>query len=113
MLPVLNLVCAALQSDHLLHSQEMIKLAGAAQVLYEDLFDETGYHEQTTDKQTTDKPGKQSEVYFQHVVAQTDFDLRVLQESHRTHKVFPGDGSAVLSPPLQGESTLYFAYLCT
>jgi hypothetical protein len=65
MLPVLNLVCAALQSDHLLHSQEMKKLAGAAQVLYEDLFDETGYHEQTTDKQTTDKPAKQSEVYFQ------------------------------------------------
>ena len=65
MLPVLNLVCAALQSDHLLHSQEITKLAGAAQVLYEDLFDETGYHEQTTDKQTTDKPANQSEVYFQ------------------------------------------------
>ena len=91
----------------------MKKLAGAAQVLYEDILDPTGYHEQTTDKQTTDKPGKQSEVYFQHVVAQTDFDLRVLQESHRTHKVFPGDGSAVLSPPLQGESTLCCAYLCT
>ena len=65
MLPVLNLVCAALQSDNLLHSQEMKKLAGAAQVLYEDILDPTGYHEQTTDKQTTDKPAKQSEVYFQ------------------------------------------------
>ena len=113
MLPMLNLVRAALQPDQLLHSREMIKLAGAAQVLYEDILDPTRYHEQTTDKQTTDKPGKQSEVYFQHVVAQTDFDLRVLQESHRTHKVFPGDGSAVLSPPLQGESTLCCAYLCT
>ena len=65
MLPMLNLVRAALQPDQLLHSQEMIKLAGAAQVLYEDILDPTGYHEKTTDKQTTNKPAKQSEVYFQ------------------------------------------------
>ena len=65
MLPVLNLVCAALQSDNLLYSQAMKKLAGAAQVLYEDILDPTGYHEQTTEKQTTDKAAKQSGVYFQ------------------------------------------------
>jgi hypothetical protein len=65
MLPVLNFVCAALQSDNLLHCQEMKKLEGAARVLYEDFLDPTGYHEQTTDKQTTDTPAQQSEVYFQ------------------------------------------------
>ena len=65
MLPVLNFVCAGLQSDNLLHSEEMKKLEGAARVSYEDFLDPTGYHEQTTEKQTTDKAAKQSGVYFQ------------------------------------------------
>ena len=74
---MLNLVHAGLQPNQLLHPREIEKLAGADQVLYEDIWDPTRYHEQTTDKQTTDEPGNQCEVYFQHVVAQTDFDLRV------------------------------------
>ena len=65
MLPVLNFVCAGLQSDNLLHSEEMKKLEGAARVAHEDFLDPTGYHEQTTEKQTTDKAAKQSGVYFQ------------------------------------------------
>ena len=77
MLPMLNLVRAGLQPNQLLHSREIETLAGADQVLYEELLDPTRYHEQTTDKQTTDVPGNQCEVYFQHVVAQTDFDFRV------------------------------------
>ena len=72
MLPMLNLVHAGLQPNQLLHPGEIEKLEGADQVLYEDLIDPTRYHEQTTDALVN-----QCEVYFQHVVAQTNFDLRV------------------------------------
>ena len=74
---MLNLVHAGLQPNQLLHLRELEKLAGADQVLYEELLDPTRYHERTTDEQTTGVPVKQCEVYFQHVVAQTDFDFRV------------------------------------
>ena len=72
MLPMLNLVHAGLQPNQLLHPGEIEKLKGAGQVLYEDLIDPIRYHERTTDV-----PVNQCEVYSQHVIAQTNFDLRV------------------------------------
>ena len=73
MLPMLNLVHAGLQPNELLHPREREKLKGADQVLYQDLLDPTRYHEETTDTLVN-----QYEVYFQHVVAQTNIDLRVV-----------------------------------
>ena len=73
MLPMLNLVHAGLQPNELLHPGEKEKLEGAGQVLYEDLMDPLRYHERTTDVLVN-----QCEVYFQHVVAQPNFDLCVV-----------------------------------
>ena len=70
---MLNLVHAGLQPNELLHPGVREKLKGAVQVLYQDLLDPTRYQEETTDTLVN-----QYEVYFQHVVAQTNIDLRVV-----------------------------------
>ena len=73
MLPMLNLVHAGLQPNESLHLGVRETINAAEQVLYGDILDPT-----LSKEGTADSPVNQNEVYFHHVVAQTNIDLRVV-----------------------------------